>query len=156
MRLSKNIVQIISTFFYIGYLPLIPGTFGSLAGLILFCFIKDSSGLSVLVTIVLLILGFLSCGKIERLYNIKDPRFVVCDEVCGMFISLLFLPFYNTAVFITAFFVFRLFDTLKPYPASKFQKLKGSLGIMSDDIIAGLYTNIVIQIVFRIISFKVS
>ncbi len=152
MKLTKNIATLIGTFFYVGYLPLIPGTFGSFAGLVLFYFIRDRVLLHILITIVLLILGFLTCGKIERSANINDPRFVVIDEVSGQFISLLFMPFYDARVFIAAFLVFRLLDTLKPYPANKLEKLKGSLGIMGDDIVAGLYTNIVIQVVFRITS----
>jgi len=100
-------------------------------------------------------LGFLVSGKAEKLFQRKDPPFVVIDEVSGMLLSLLFIPF-DSRFAILAFILFRLFDAFKPYPIDKLQNLKGSLGIMCDDLVAGLYTNIVLQIVFRLVSFKAS
>lgn len=155
MPIQNFIILFLSTFFYIGYLPLVPGTFGSLAGVILFYFLKNNAANYLLFTSFLIILGFLVTGPAERILNRKDSRCIVIDEVCGMLLSLVFIP-YDIRLVILAFFLFRLLDTLKAYPACSLQNLKGSLGIMSDDIVAGLYTNIILQIVSRLAFFKTS
>lgn len=147
MNIGNFIVISLSTFFYIGYLPFIPGTFGSIAGLFLFYLIKESK-FTFILTLLLLILGFLVAGRAEKIFNKKDAKFIVIDEVSGMFLSLAFIP-YDIRLAIAAFVLFRIFDTLKPYPIDRLQALKGSMGIMSDDIVAGLYTNIVLQFVLR-------
>ncbi len=153
--MPKALIKIINTFFYVGYLPLIPGTFGSLAGLFVFFLVKDSNPLYIFVTAILLVLGFLCSGRQEEMMRRNDPPCVVIDEVCGMLLSLLFLP-YDIKVVILAFLIFRVLDTLKPYPAGWLEKLKGGLGIMSDDIIAGLYTNLIFQVVLRFVPFRTS
>jgi phosphatidylglycerophosphatase A len=147
--------KIISTFFYVGYLPLIPGTFGSLAGILVYYLIKGSVLPYVFVTLAIFILGFLSGGRAEKVFKVKDPRYIVIDEVSGMLLSLAFLP-YDIRIVIIGFFIFRLMDTLKPYPAGSLQSLKGSKGIMVDDIIAGIYTNIILQLALRLAAFKTS
>ena len=113
--MPKFLARIISTFFYVGYFPLIPGTAGSVAGLAIYFLIKNNILTYCLTLAVLLILGFWSSGKAEELMQKKDPSCVVIDEVCGMLLSLLFLP-YNIKLVIIAFFIFRLLDTLKPFP----------------------------------------
>jgi phosphatidylglycerophosphatase A len=143
------LVKTTSTFFYIGYLPFIPGTFASLAGLFIFMLIRNCLFTQLVFTFCFLTLGFLTSGQAERLLNQKDAKFIVIDEVAGMFLSLLFLPC-DLRIFLIAFFIFRILDTLKPFPAERIQNLHGSVGIMGDDIIAGLYTNVTLQIVFRI------
>ena len=151
----NSVIKSIASFFYIGYLPLIPGTFGSLAGLALY-YILMQRGLSVLfVACILTVIGFWVSGEAEKIFKKKDDRRIVIDEVCGMLIALIFLPF-KPEVAVSAFFLFRLLDTLKPYPAMILQNLKGGVGVMSDDIVAGLYTNIVLQVVFRLATFKAS
>lgn len=85
----------------------------------------------------------------------KDPGCIVIDEVCGMLLSLAFLP-PDPGLVIFAFLVFRIMDTLKPYPAGVLQRLKGSVGIMSDDIVAGFYTNIILQLILKLASFNSS
>lgn len=151
MALRNFLLKITGTFFYIGYLPFIPGTFGSLAGLILYFYIKNNIFLYCLACLILLVIGFLSSGAAAKLFQKKDPRQVVIDEVAGMLLSFAFLPF-DLRLIIAGFFVFRLLDTLKPYPASRLDKLHGSIGIMGDDIIAGIYTNLVLQVLLRLLS----
>jgi len=151
----KAAVRVLSTFFYIGYLPFIPGTFGSLAGLFLFILIQGSPALCMLLTFLIMGIGFLVCGRAEKMMQKKDPSCIVIDEVSGMLLSLLFLP-YDIKIVAIAFIFFRILDTLKLYPAGRLEKLKGGVGIMADDLIAGLYTNIILQLALRAISFKVS
>jgi phosphatidylglycerophosphatase A len=133
----------------------VPGTFGSLAGLGVYYLAKDRIIIYLAATSCLIILGFLVSGRAERIFNKKDYRGIVIDEVCGMLLSLLFIP-YELKFVIIAFFIFRLMDTVKPYPAGRLQDLKGSLGVMGDDIVAGIYTNIILQVVIRLASFKIS
>jgi len=155
MDIRKFTFKTLSTFFYIGYLPFIPGTFASIVGVFLFYLIKDNSAMHILFTLTLIILGFLVAGKAEEIFQRKDARCIVIDEVAGMLLSLIFIP-YDIKLVIIAFIIFRILDALKPYPAGTLQNLKGSLGIMSDDIIAGLYTNIILQVVLRLASFRAS
>jgi len=88
----------------------------------------------------------------EKLMRKKDPPCVVIDEVCGMLLGLLFVP-YDIKLVIIAFLIFRILDTLKPFPVGRLERLKGSLGIMTDDLVAGLYTNIILQAVVILTSF---
>lgn len=149
------IIKTIATFFYIGYLPLIPGTFGSIAGIFLFYFVKNNLLAQFLLSIVLITLGFLVSGASERIFAKKDARYIVIDEISGMFLALLFIPF-NLKLIITAFILFRILDTFKPYPAARLERLSGSLGIMGDDLVAGVYTNIILQIALRLASSTIS
>jgi phosphatidylglycerophosphatase A len=143
------LIKLICTVFFLGYLPLMPGTFGSLAGLAIFLFVTDMRwGLVALA--VSLALGFLLSGKAERLFGRKDSSHIVIDEVAGMLITLLFVP-HTIPLALIGFLMFRIFDTLKPFPAGRLQHLKGSTGVMIDDIIAGLYANLVLQVIIRLI-----
>lgn len=147
---SGQLVKIISTFFFIGYLPLIPGTFGSIAGVGIFYLLGSSSSAAYFLFIICLItLGLLTSGRTEKLLGRKDPGCIVIDEVMGMLVSLSFIPHEPGMVFL-AFLIFRIFDTLKPFPASKLQGLHGSLGVVGDDFVAGVYTNAVLQIILRL------
>jgi len=147
------LVKIISTFFYVGRLPFMPGTFGSIAGLAIFFLTKGSGLLQVASSVACLVLGLMVSTRAERIFNKKDAPCIVIDEVCGMLLSLLFLPF-DTRLAITGFVLFRIFDILKPYPAKKLQQLRGSIGIMSDDIVCALYVNVILQLIVRITSLR--
>jgi len=151
----KFIIKIISSFFFIGYLPLIPGTFGSLAGIGIYMLVKGNLLVYLAATLSVTILGFIVSGPAEEIFHKKDCRYIVIDEVSGMLLSLLFIP-YDFRFLIMGFFLFRLMDTLKPFPACRIQKLKGSAGVMLDDVIAAIYTNIMLQALSRLISFKAS
>lgn len=153
--MPKFLTRIISTFCYVGYFPLIPGTAGSLAGLGVYFLLKDNSLAYILTLLVLLVLGFLASTEAEKVFNKKDPSCVVIDEVCGMLLSLLFVP-YDIKLVIIGFVVFRLLDTLKPFPVGRLERMKGGLGIMLDDIAAAIYTNIILQAVVIVTSFKTS
>ena len=100
-------------------------------------------------------MGFLLTGRAEKIFNKKDARCIVIDEVSGMLLSLIFIP-YDVKLVIMAFVLFRILDTLKPFPSGRLERISGSMGIMSDDIVAGLYTNIILQVVLRLASFKTS
>ena len=142
------LIKTLSTVFYAGFLPLIPGTIASLIGIAIFYLIRGNFRPMVLLTALIIILGFAISGKAERMFNKKDAKCIVIDEVAGMLLSLMFLPF-DIKIVIIAFVLFRLLDILKPYPANRIQELKGSIGIMGDDIVAGLYTNLIMLVVLK-------
>ncbi len=142
----QRLIKLISTFSLLGYSPVLPGTLGSLAGLLLYIIIaKDLKGY-ISISLIILVIGFLTSGKQERLFGIKDDKRIVIDEVSGMLLSLLFIP-YEKLYYCAGFLLFRLFDICKPYPARKLEAMSGSAGIMLDDIVAALYTNLVLRII---------
>ena len=146
--MNRHLVKLLSTFLYLGYLPVMPGTFGSVAGVVLFYWLKDTLVGHLLCTLLLLILGFLVSPHAEKIFARIDAPFIVIDEVAGMLISFLFIPC-SIKLLIIGFFLFRLLDTLKPFPADRIQSAAGGLGVMGDDVVAGLYANAVLQIVVR-------
>lgn len=148
--MTDRIIKLISTIFYLGYLP-IPGTVGSFAALLIYFLIRINNSVYLIVLSVFLILGFLFCGKAEKVFNQKDSRKIIIDEVCGMLLALFLLPA-KLPIIVIAFFLFRALDTIKPPPINKLQELPGSLGIMIDDILAGIYTNLMIQLALRLTS----
>jgi phosphatidylglycerophosphatase A len=154
MGIVKRIIMALSTFFYVGYLPA-PGTSGSMAGIFLFYIIRGNTRLHLELTLFCLFLGIALSTEAEKITGKKDARFIVIDEVTGMLLSLLFLP-YDIRLVVLAFLIFRILDILKPYPADNLQSLPGGLGVMADDIIAGIYTNIILHSVLRLASFRLS
>jgi phosphatidylglycerophosphatase A len=105
--------------------------------------------------LLVIIVGLLVAGEAEKIFKQKDARCIVIDEIGGMLLSLLFIP-YEIKWVVIAFIIFRILDATKPFPADRVQKFRGSLGIMGDDIVAGLYTNVILQIAIRLASFKTS
>ena len=95
-------------------------------------------------TLAVTLLGIWSGGRVERAVGQKDPGIIVIDEVAGMALSVLFLP-RTIPVLLVAFFLFRLFDVWKPFPARESQALTGGLGVMVDDLIAGVYALVLVM-----------
>ena len=132
----------------IGFSPVAPGTFGSLAALPLCLLISSLRiGPAFILVAALIILSTWIAHAAEKIEAQKDPSQVVVDEICGMAIALFALPF--TPFFIIGgFALFRLFDILKPFPIDWVdKKVPGGLGIMLDDIIAGMFANGVMRLV---------
>jgi phosphatidylglycerophosphatase A len=101
--------------------------------------------LSVLITIAITLLGVWSSSVVEKIWG-KDPQRVVIDEVAGMCIGLLFMPV-SIKYVILALILFRFFDIVKPLYVRKMEKLPSGWGIMMDDVLAGIYTNIIVSAV---------
>jgi phosphatidylglycerophosphatase A len=122
-----------------GFVPVAPGTAGSLLAALLLWLIPFSN-FSLGVTLGCVTLAGIWAGeRIERLYGRKDPEVIVIDEVAGMMLSVLALP-RTPLVLVMAFLCFRVLDIVKPYPARQSQALSGGLGVVVDDLIAGAYT----------------
>lgn len=141
----KNIIKLIASLFYLGYFPVAPGTVASFAGVVLYLLFANNLAIYLFVTAIFLILGFVVSGKAEEIFAKKDARQIVIDEVSGMLISLLFLP-RRPVIIILAFLVFRLFDILKPPPIRRLEAIRGGAGVMLDDILAGIYTNLIFRL----------
>lgn len=136
----------IATCGYIGYAPLAPGTFGSALGLLAYAAVRDShSGLvEAGVIVILFLVGVWSGTEAEHHFGGIDPGPVVIDEVVGMLITLAFLPV-NWVGALVGFLVFRVLDVFKPWPAARFERLPGGLGVMADDGMAAVYGNLVMR-----------
>ncbi len=146
----NRLAKLIATFMGVGYLPFIPGTFGSAAALVLFLIVKPGLIAQCVFLAVFTVLGFCFSGQAERLFNSKDPKYIVIDEVAGMFLAFLFVPL-DFKLLLIGFLLFRVLDTVKPFPAGRLQNLSGSAGIMLDDIVAGAYANLILQFLSRVL-----
>ena len=121
-----------------GYSPVAPGTVGSLVTLLAVWLIPFNT-LALAYTLVgVTVVGTWAAHRVERALGKTDPGLIVIDEVAGMLFSVLLLP-RTIPVLIAAFLLFRLFDIWKPFPAHESQALAGGLGVMLDDLIAGIY-----------------
>jgi len=145
--MKNRLYKIIASVFYIGYLPVAPGTLGSLAALVLFYFICHSAILMAAVILIVVILGFVTAGKVEKMFGEKDPGEIIIDEFSGMLICLYGIP-PTMGYVVTGFLLFRFLDIVKPKPIRDLEKLKGSMGIMLDDLVAGVYANMALQVIY--------
>ncbi len=145
----KSLIKLIATFLYLGYSPWIPGTIASCAGLALYLLFRNSFYLYTILLISVSAIGFLVAGRAEKIFQEKDSNKIVIDEVAGLLLAFWGLRL-DLALLVTGFFIFRMLDAVKVYPANKIERIAGSCGIMGDDLIAGIYTNIVLQIVTRV------
>jgi phosphatidylglycerophosphatase A len=140
------ILKFIATLGFIGYIPFAPGTFGSIFSFIIFILLKPSNPALIIILLFAVPLGIISSLFAEKLLRQKDSSHIVIDEFCGYLFSVLFIPFSITNA-VAAFFLFRVFDILKPFPIRKIETtFRGGYGIMADDIMAAVYTNVILQI----------
>jgi len=137
--------------FFTGYIPFASGTFGSLMAIAIYL-IPGFENPTILLSLISLfsIIGIYLGNKFEKVYG-KDPSQCTIDEMVGMWITLLFIPKYIWFILI-AFIIWRILDIIKPFPANIVEKIKGGWGIMLDDIIAALYSLILIHIIIYFIS----
>lgn len=139
---------------YTGYFPKGSGTVGAMLALLLYVILHQLFGkygiVANVVLVALITYPAIKLGDDAEIYFArKDPQEVVLDEMLGFWVTMLFHPFsWSTAVL--GFFFFRLFDIMKPYPIHTLEHFHGGLGIMIDDIIAGVYANITITIIMVI------
>lgn len=141
----------IATFFGSGYLPIAPGTWASAFTVILVYFTPLAGAPVFLlagITTAVFAVGVPAAKVSEAHFAKRDPRPCVIDEVAGQLVSLWFLP-HQAGYFIAAFFLFRLFDIIKPFPVNRSESLPHGFGIMTDDVLAGGYTLAVLQLARR-------
>ena len=134
--------SLINTFFFIGKVPFAPGTFGSLLALILWFWINPSLLTMTLLISIFLILSYYTISSELSQTEEKDPQYIVVDEAIGMWIALLAVNYHMHAIML-AFILFRFLDIFKPSFISRSQYLRGAWGVLSDDVLAGLITCLV-------------
>jgi len=139
---------LLATWFGCGYSPKAPGTAGSLAALLIAIALRHYLGFTALDFLLLAAILFLpavwAAGVTERASGLKDPQFVVVDEVVGQWIALAGAASLNWKSFLAAFALFRLFDIWKPPPVRQLESLPGGWGINLDDVMAGVYAALVL------------
>lgn len=139
-----NVIKILATFFGIGYLPFATGSLAAVAALAVYYFIKINPVIYTAVTLLLIFLGFWVSDRAERIFGKKDASQITIDDACGMLVALFLVP-QKLAYIVAALFIYRLFDILKVPPIGRLEGLKGGAGVMLDDIVAGIYTNLILQ-----------
>ena len=138
----------LATAAYSGYFPFAPGTVGSAVGLVVYAGLRQMASatglafslLEVLVIAAVFFVGIWAATVSERHFGGTDPGPIVLDEVLGMLVTLAFIPV-GLGAAIAGFFLFRIFDIVKPFPARRFEALHGGLGVMADDAMAAVYAN---------------
>jgi phosphatidylglycerophosphatase A len=135
---------VLASVFGTGYSPVASGTVASLLTAVAIWLLPFTTVRLAVTLVVVTIIGLWAGSRVERALGRKDPGVIVIDEVAGMLLSVILLP-RSIPVLVTAFLLFRLFDIWKPFPARESQALTGGMGVMVDDLIAGLYTLILIM-----------
>lgn len=147
MKIAKNPIHFLAFGLGLGFLPVAPGTFGTLLGVILYYFnyVYFSFNLIIL-SVLCFVFGVYLCGKTALDINYHDHPGIVWDEVVGYLITMIFIPFGYLNMGL-AFLLFRFFDILKPWPIRYVDsKVAGGIGIMLDDVLAGVYANICLNL----------
>lgn len=144
----KHFILILATGFGVGYSPIAPGTLGTLIAIPVYYFLSNIS--SPIYEITLVGFFFLSVWiseSAEIFFGKKDDQRIVIDEIMGFLVTMLWVP--KTAILmVIGFFLFRFFDILKPFPIRRLEKrLKGGYGVVLDDVLAGVYANIVLRLI---------
>ena len=133
--------------FGVGFFPIVPGTMGTLLAVPLYCFLSDIP--SPLYELTLAAFFFFSSwvsGKAQDYWGNKDDRRIVIDEIVGFLMTMLWIP-KSVLSIIIGFFLFRIFDILKPPPIRRLEAVKGGFGVVLDDVLAGVYANILLRLI---------
>jgi len=161
------------TTFGVGYLPLAPGTFGSMVGVLIYLGVRQielnsliyfsSRGwqdaqiiawlhvVNAILFLLFCLLGIWAASRATELFKNKDPQQAVVDEVIGQLLVFLFVPFDVSWKYVLAgFLLFRLFDIWKPYPIDSLQNLPAGIGVCADDILAGVYAGAILSLFYAI------
>ncbi|MBX9601281.1 MAG: phosphatidylglycerophosphatase A [Bryobacteraceae bacterium] len=144
-----QLARALATWFGCGYFPWGPGTVGSLAALaiayVLHRYDAWSAPAIALLGIPALIAGVWAAGVVSRETGRKDSQIIVIDEVAGQWITLVGAVALTPVSWIAAFLLFRFFDIVKPWPVRQAEKLPAGMGVMADDVVAGIYAALVLR-----------
>jgi phosphatidylglycerophosphatase A len=147
----QRVAVFVCSFGYIGFFPIAPGTVGSAAGLLVYLAFRRAGvpHFELPVIVALFGLGIVFGASSERALGCIDPAPVVIDEVMGMLMTLFLVPV-NWLGMLAGFLVFRVLDIVKPFPARRFERLPGGLGIMADDAMAAVYANLMLHAAYML------
>jgi phosphatidylglycerophosphatase A len=142
----KRIGVLLATAGGVGYSPFAPGTAGSAAGLVVYALTWSlAPGWQIAIVVAVSVVGLWAAGVAARHFGREDPGEVVIDEVAGQLVTLL-LTGAGLGEAAAGFLLFRVLDVVKPWPAGRFERLPGGLGIMADDLMAGVYGNLALRL----------
>jgi phosphatidylglycerophosphatase A len=168
---ALDYISLAITTFGVGYLPLAPGTWGSLVAVGFYAVLASTfrtvrytanpespesvvaaiHAISLVAFLVFIFVGIWAASRSIELLGNSDASQAVVDEVIGQLIVFLFIPFTSSWLLIGAgFLFFRLFDIWKPYPIDYLQELPGGIGVCADDILAGVYAGVCVSIIYAI------
>jgi phosphatidylglycerophosphatase A len=150
LNLKEKIANFLASGFFVGKIPFAPGTIGTLVAVpIMFLYWEKGVLTQVLITISVFLIGFWAStvivGDTSNTHEKVDPDFIVIDEIAGFMVSMIGIPL-SPIYLLIAFVLFRIYDIFKPPPIKWFEKLPSGLGIMADDIIAGIYVLVIMHI----------
>ncbi len=140
-------ILFISSGGFVGKIPFAPGTFGSVLGLpVCYCLTFVRVRIAILLTLLFVAFSIWIADRAEKLLRSKDPGYIVIDEIAGLLVTFLGIPF-NLLNGAAGFLIFRIMDILKPFPARMLEKkLPGGVGVVMDDVAAGLYSNLLLRV----------
>jgi phosphatidylglycerophosphatase A len=142
---TDHVVVAFVSVLFLGYSPIASGTVGSLPGIVAALWLGGNPASLLFVAAVVFVLGVMASSRAEIIFDRKDPSQVTIDEFVGMLIAFLGLRVTWGAV-VAVFLLYRIFDIIKPTPARQCERLKGGLGIMADDVVAGIYANLIFRL----------
>jgi phosphatidylglycerophosphatase A len=147
----KRLAVFLATSAGAGFAPIAPGTVGSLVGLVIYLYTMSWTLPDQAILVVAIIaIGVWASTKAAEYFSREDPGQVVIDEVAGQLVTL-FATGVGLRGALVGFVFFRVLDIIKPWPAGRFERLHGGTGIMADDVMAGIYGNLLLQVALRII-----
>ena len=145
-RIAKAVILFIAQGAYSGKSPFAPGTAGTVVGVLLYLVLKGLSPSWYLIACFLATgIGVWAAEEAEKLLGKKDAQSIVIDEIAGYLISMVLAPS-GWMYIVAAFILFRVFDVIKPWPLKRLQDLRGVVGVVLDDVGAGIYTNAFLQV----------
>jgi phosphatidylglycerophosphatase A len=150
LQTPSGLSVIFLSWFYTGKSPKAPGTMGSLATIpliYLLHYLQINIYALIALIVVLYVAAVLVAEKVQQKFGLKDPQWIVIDEVIGMLITWSFVMTFDPAIMFLVFSLFRFFDIVKIWPASYFDKLPSGFGTITDDVVSGLFAGILTKIV---------
>ena len=145
MSLKQRVAFVFATGFGSGYSPIAPGTAGSAVGL-LFVWAMSTFSLpgQIAAVAVVTLFSVIAADIVAKSVGLKDPGLIVADEIAGMMVTMVAIPLTLTSAGL-GFILFRVMDVVKPPPARQFEHFKGGVGIVADDLMAGVYAQLVLR-----------
>ncbi len=151
-RVARGAILFIAQGAYAGRFPVAPGTAGTLVGVLLYLGMESlAPGWYLSLCVLIFLAGTWAAGRAEVMLGRTDSPSIVIDEISGYLVAMFMAPT-SWGFIVAGFFLFRAFDIVKPWPLRRLENLHGGLGVMLDDIGAGIYTNIILQIAAVLIS----
>lgn len=150
MRFLGKFHVFLATLGPVGFIPYAPGTFGTAVAFLLVILLRPGDLVLSVVLLLAVPVGIVVCDNAEKYFG-RDSQYIVVDEFCGYLISVIFLP-KTSLILCVSFILFRFFDIVKPLPIGRLEeRIQGGVGVMTDDLAAGVYTNIILQISTRLL-----